>query len=60
MNVQNLKPLSPPFFFLALAGERIFIKTLSIESGCVIGPENVLFVGASMHPLAQKLYRLRQ
>ena len=32
-------------FFFALAGERIFTKTFSIESRCVIGPENILFAG---------------
>ena len=36
----NLKPLSHLVFFFALACQRIFIQTHSIESKCVIGPEN--------------------
>ena len=34
--MQNLKPLRLFVFFFAMACERIFIKTHSIESGCVI------------------------
>ena len=33
------------FFFLALAYERIFIKTHSTESRCVLGPEVYCFRG---------------
>ena len=40
--VQNLKHLSFSVFFFTLAYERIFIKTRSVESRCVIGPENIL------------------
>ena len=58
--VQNLKPLSPFVFFFGLACERIVIKMHLIESSCVIGLENILFVGASIHLSARKLYRLRQ
>ena len=47
MKVQNLKPLSPFVFFLALTCQKIFIQTLSIESRRVIGPENRLFVGTA-------------
>jgi len=42
-----LKPFC--LFFFALACERIFIKTYSIESRYVIGLETILFVRASMH-----------
>ena len=47
-----MKPLSLFFFvLLAMACERIFfIKTYSIESRCVIGPENTLLAGASVSP----------
>ena len=34
------------------------MKPHSIERRCAIGPENVLFAGASVHLSAQKLYRL--
>ena len=58
-------------FFFALAGERIFIKTFSIESRCVIGPENILFAGVigpenilfageSLDLSARKSYKLGQ
>ena len=40
------------FFFFALAFERIFIKTHSFDTD-VIGPENILFAGASVHLTAQ-------
>ena len=33
-------------------------KTHSIESRCVIGPENTLFAGVCMHLSARKFYRL--
>jgi len=56
--VQNFKPLNVSVLFFALALERIFIETHSIESRCVIGAENVLFVGASLHFSARKFYRL--
>ena len=42
-----MQPLSLFVFFFALAGEGTFIKMLSIEGRCVIGPENTLFAGAS-------------
>ena len=60
MKVQNLKALDPFVFFFALACERIFIKMHNIESSCVIGFENILFVGASVHLSARKFYRLGQ
>ena len=47
-------------FFFALACQRIFIKTGSIENRCVIGPETILFAGASVHLSARKFYRLRK
>ena len=41
----HLKTLSLfVFISFALACERIFIKTDSTESRCVIGPENILFL----------------
>ena len=46
-------PLSFFDFLLALALERLFIKTHRTGSKCVIGPENVLFlrqVRASFSP----------
>ena len=46
--------------FLALACERVFIKTHSVESRCVTGPENTLFADASVHISARKFYRLGQ
>jgi len=56
----KFETLEPFVFFLTLARERSFIKTHSIESRCVIGPENILFAGASVHLSAQKLYMLGQ
>ena len=47
-------------FFFALACERSFIKTSRIESRRVKGPQNVLFVGASVHLSDRKFYRLGQ
>ena len=47
-------------FFFALACERIFIKTRTIGSRCVIGQENVLFTGASVHLSTRTFYRLGQ
>ena len=41
--MQNLKPLGIYVFFFALVCERIFIKTHSIESRWVKGPETILF-----------------
>ena len=46
-------------FFFALGCERIFIKTHSIDID-VIGPENILFAGASAHLSARKFYMLGQ
>ena len=43
-----------------MACERIFIKTHSVENRCVIGPENRLFAGASVHLSARRFYRLGQ
>ena len=40
--------------------DPIFIKTYSIEIRCVIGPEDILFAGASVHLSAWKFYRLGQ
>jgi len=36
------------------------MKTENIESRCVIGPENILFVGASVHLSARMFYRVWQ
>ena len=59
-----LKPFFFFFFFLfflfALPFERIFTKTHSVESRCVIGPENILFAGVCAHFSARKFYRLGQ
>ena len=54
----NLSAFLPPLF--ALACERTFITMHGTESRCVIGPENRLFAGPSLHLSAQKLYTLRQ
>ena len=46
MKYETIKPV----FFLALACERIFIKTRGIESKCAAGPEKYNhFAGASVH-----------
>ena len=42
--VQNVKHCILFVFFFMLACERIFIKTHTTDSRCVIGPENVLFL----------------
>ena len=61
VKVRKLKPVSLfVFFFAALVCERIFIKKRSVESRCVIGPENILFTGASVHHSARKFYSLGQ
>ena len=57
--VRNLKPLSFSFFS-ALTCERIFIKTHSIESRWVRGPEHILFTGASVNLSNRTFYRLGQ
>ena len=54
---RNLKPLSFFVFCFALACERVLIETIASESRCVIGPENILFAGASVHLSARKFYR---
>ena len=38
--MRNVKPLSRFVLFFVMACERIFIQTQSIQSRCVIGPEN--------------------
>ena len=53
-----MKPFSLIVFIFSLACERIFIKTHSIKRRCAIGPENLLFAGASVHLSARKFYRL--
>ena len=54
------KVLNPyAFLFSALACEKTFIKTHALKID-VIGPENILFAGASVHPAAWKFYRLLQ
>ena len=58
--LRNLNPLTLFVFFFALAYERILIKTRSTESLCVVGPDNILFAGASVHFSVQKFYRLGQ
>ena len=40
-----MKPLT--LFIFALACERVVVRMKSIESRCVTGPGNILFVGAS-------------
>jgi len=47
-------------FLFALACERNFIKTHSIQSRWVTEPENILSAGASVHLSNRKFYRLRQ
>ena len=46
--MQHLKPLRLSVFFFALACERTFIKKLALNLD-VIGPEIILFPGASIH-----------
>ena len=46
--------------FFALACERIFIETHSIESRCVMGAENILLTGSSVQLSAPKFYRQGQ
>ena len=48
IKLRNLKLLGIFVSFFALTCKRIFIKTRSIESRCVAGPESILFSGASM------------
>ena len=59
-NSAEFKTSSLFVFFFALACERIFIKMHSAESRCVVGPENILFAGVSVHLSDQKFYRLGQ
>ena len=47
--MHNLKPFSLSVFFFALACEKTFIKRYIALNGDLIGPENILFAGASMH-----------
>ena len=47
--MRNLKPLSLSVFLFTLTRERIFIKTHSTEIRWVVGPENILFAGATVH-----------
>ena len=57
--MQNFKSLTVTVLFIALACERIFIETYSIDLRVdIIGPENILSAGASLHLSARKLYRL--
>ena len=56
----KFETLKPFRLLFALACERIFIKTHSVESRYVIGPENIQFAGASVHLSARKFYRLGQ
>ena len=60
IKVQNLKPLTVSLLIFALSWERIFIEAHSIESRCVIGPENILFAGASVHLSAQNFHKNTQ
>ena len=56
-----LLTLDPFFvFFFTLACERIFIKTHSVESRCVMGPGNILPAGPSVQLSALEFYRLGQ
>ena len=58
---ENLEPLSLfCLLFFTLAYERIFTRLCSIENICVVGPENMLFAGTSLHHSAQKFYGLGQ
>ena len=52
-----MKPFSLLVFFFALACERNFMTTHSIECRCVTGAEDILFAGASVHLSARELYR---
>ena len=58
MKVRNLKPSDIFRLFSALACERIFMKTHSIDCRCVIGSGNIMFSGAFVKFSARKLYRL--
>jgi len=58
--MRNLKSFSLFVVFFALACDRILMKTHNIENRCVVGPENRLFVGASVHLSARTFYRLGQ
>ena len=49
MTIRSVKFETLFVFFFALACERIFIKTQSIESRCDIEPENKLFAVMSVH-----------
>ena len=65
MSFQNNKSVKPEtlricVFFFTLSRERIFIKAHGIKSRCVEGPENILFVSASVDLSARKFYWLRQ
>ena len=53
-------PFKPFYVFFALACERIFTKTHTIEIKYVIGPGNILFAGEYVHFSARKFYRLGQ
>ena len=57
---RSLKPLTLFVFSFAPVCKKIFIKTHSIESRWVKGPENVLFKGGSVSLSAQIVYRLGQ
>ena len=48
-----------PEILHAWAVKRFSSKRISLKAD-VIGPENILFAGASVHLSAQKLYRLGQ
>ena len=61
IKVQNLKPFSLFVFFFALACERIFIETHTIESRRVTGPgDNYIVCRRVEHLSARKFYRLGQ
>ena len=55
---QLIITLKPCAFFFALACEKIPTKTQSIESRCVIGPENIPSAGPSVHLSDQRFYTL--
>ena len=54
----KFKILKPFVFFFAFARERIFIKTLTVESRYVTGPENILCAGAGVNFSATEILQI--
>ena len=58
MKLRNLKPLSlSVYFFLHWLVEGLSSNRIALKVD-VIGPELILFAGASVHLSARKFYRL--